>query len=263
MATSRFMAMMRTAVIVLAGVALPAIAAGSDRERSCWERRIAAAARVAAAAPGEVAFALIDPTGRAWQYRGRRTFPSASTLKTTVLLAYLRQPQVRGRALTKRERTLLSAMIRRSDNDATNALIGGLPRSAITAAAVASGQRDFRLQLPVWGLSLTSALDQVRLYSRLNGALPARHRRFGRTLLRTVVPSQRWGIPHVAPQRWAVFFKGGWGSGTGRITSQGARLESARRVWSVAVLTERNPSHAAGVATIERVAGRLMATGPC
>jgi beta-lactamase class A len=259
-------------VALLAGVGAWAVAddvapareiAGGQGEAACWTRRVTAAREIAAARPGLVAFALVDPRGREWGWNRGRPSRSASLLKTTLMVAYLRRPGVRDRALSAPERALLAPMIRVSDNTATGMLLRRLPPDALTGTARATGQRSFRLESPVWGLSRTSAIDQARLMHRVEGALPPRHRRYALGLLATISPSQRWGLPQVVPAGTRIAFKGGWGSGTGRVTSQAARLVTGGRVWSVAVLTERNPGHAAGVATIRRVGRALIGRGPC
>ena len=42
-----------------------------------------------------------------------------------------------------------------------------------------------------------------------------RHRAYAMRLLASITPSQRWGIGEVAPKGWKLYFKGGWGYGTG------------------------------------------------
>lgn len=257
--------MRRVPVVMAAGALLVPVPAMASVESAgaCWADRVASARRVALTRPGDVSFAVVDPTGRTWHWRGTRRHRSASLLKTTVLVAYLRQTAVRSRALTAHERTLLAAMIRRSDNAATNTLLGVLPAAALGAAAEVTGQSAFGLRMPLWGTSPTTALDQARLFHRLYRVLPARHRAGAMGWFATIVPQQRWGIAQVTPPGTGIWFKGGWGAGTGRVTGQAARLVTGGRVWSVAVLTEYSPSHAAGVATIERVARTLVAGGPC
>ena len=56
-----------------------------------------------------------------------------------------------------------------------------------------------------------------------------------------------------------MYFKGGWGSGTGRVDSQVALLQRGDVRLSVAVLTVADGSHAAGQATLEGVFRRLLA----
>ena len=55
-----------------------------------------------------------------------------------------------------------------------------------------------------------------------------------------------------------VFFKGGWGSGTGRVTHQVALLEQNDRRLAIAVLTEFNPSHDYGTRTVRGGRARLL-----
>ena len=61
---------------------------------------------------------------------------------------------------------------------------------------------------------------------------------------------------HVQP--WRLYFKGGWGSGTGWADHQVAWLELRGRRVSVAIFTQHNPSHSYGNATLRGVAGRLL-----
>jgi hypothetical protein len=185
--------------------------------------------------------------------------PAASLMKTMFLAAYLRRGDVRGRALRASDRALLDPMIRRSD-DATATRVRMLVGDArLRRLARATGMRDLRLAR-IWGLSRTSARDQVELFRRLDDALPARHRAYARRLLETVVPSQRWGVGEVPlPAGWTLRFKGGWGSGTGAVDHQAALLAGAdgRRV-ALAITTTDSGTHAAGKETLRGVATRLL-----
>jgi hypothetical protein len=62
----------------------------------------------------------------------------------------------------------------------------------------------------------------------------------------------------VKPEGWRIYFKGGWGSGTGRVTHQVALLRKGDVRISLAVLTQFNPSQAYGERTIRGVARRLL-----
>src|SRR6266498_590612 len=94
------------------------------------------------------------------------------------------------------------------------------PRT-VEAAALSErriiGMTRFRLVLPYWGHSEITPRDQARFFYRINSYVPARHRRYAMRLLATIVPSQRWGVAEVAPAGWNLYFKGGWGSGTGLV----------------------------------------------
>jgi len=230
---------------------------------TCWGARVTRAAAYATARDGRVAFALIDPEGRLHQRGGNATFRTASLLKPLLLATYLRRSDVRRRSLSRSERALLGPMIRRSDNDAASAILGRLDPSAIARTARATGQRRFRLVTPIWGLSRTTAVDQARFFRNLDEVLPARHRPHAHRLLRTIVPSQRWGVGRARPAGWRLEFKGGWGSGSGQVNSQTARLTKGGRLLTLAVMTESNPSHGYGSATIRGVAARLLLPQPC
>ena len=76
-----------------------------------------------------------------------------------------------------------------------------------------------------------------------------------------IEPSQSWGFPPVARPRWQVFFK------TGALPEEGlfnevARLERPGVTFTVAVMTNHEPSMAYGEETIEGVAARLLARTP-
>jgi hypothetical protein len=111
----------------------------------------------------------------------------------------------------------------------------------------------------VWGLSRITARDQSKFFLHIERLLPARHRAYALKLLRTIVPSQRWGIAQVIPDGWTLYFKGGWGSGTGAVDHQVGLLARGDDRVAIAVLTVSNPSHAYGKATLEGVSKRLLA----
>ncbi len=110
-----------------------------------------------------------------------------------------------------------------------------------------------------WAGSRPLTFAERGLLWRLRSLLPARHREFGLWLLRHIVPSQRRGIGEVRlPSGWRVWFKGAWGSGTGRVDHQTALLERSSRRVVVAVTTFDNGSHSAGQATLRGVSVRLL-----
>jgi hypothetical protein len=125
-----------------------------------------------------------------------------------------------------------------------------------------AGMTRFRPGGAIWGNSLITARDQTRFFLAIDALLPVRHRAYALRLLRTVVPSQRWGIGRLKLRGWTVYFKGGWGSGTGRVDNQVALLVRGDVRLSVAVLTVADGSHAAGKTTLEGVFRRLLAGLP-
>lgn len=200
----------------------------------------------------------VQSGARRFGLRSARIVPAASLMKTLFLVAYLRRGDVRDRALDARQRALLSPMIRRSDDVAATTLRARLGDARLRRLARAAGMRDLALHR-IWGLSRTSARDQARFFARLPRLLPARHRAYALRLLRTIVASQRWGIGAIAlPRGWRVYFKGGWGSGSGAVSHQAALLERDGRRVAIAVMTTNSPSHAVSVATLRGVFARLL-----
>lgn len=200
---------------------------------------------------------MIDAAGRLHEHRGVRTAPAASVFKAMLLATYLRDRDVRDRRLRRSDRELLGPMIRRSDNETATRVRDIVGRRAIVRLARRAGMRRFRYDR-VWGLSRVNAVEQARFFRRYERYVPARHEGYARRLLSTIVASQRWGVGRVKPDGWELFFKGGWGSGSGRVDHQVAWLERGPHRVALAILTEFNPSHAYGKRTLKGVAGRLL-----
>ena len=62
----------------------------------------------------------------------------------------------------------------------------------------------------------------------------------------------------VRPRGWALYFKGGWGSGTGWADHQVALLRRGSRRLAVAILITSSPSHAYGNETLRGMSTRLL-----
>jgi hypothetical protein len=110
----------------------------------------------------------------------------------------------------------------------------------------------------VWGLSRIDADDQARYFLRIDSLAAPRHRAYAKWLLNTITPAQRWGIARVRPPGWRLYFKGGWGSGTGWVDHQVALLTRGDERVSVAILTHLDGSHAYGKETLRGIAARLL-----
>jgi beta-lactamase class A len=191
-------------------------------------------------------------------YRPAGTAPMASVLKVMFMVAYLRMDGVRGRDLRAEDRSLLGPMIRRSDNTAASRVRDIVGQARIQKLARDAGMRDFAYVHSPWGLSRTSSRDQVSFMFELERYIPDRHEAYARRLLRTIVAGQRWGIPKSAPDGWTVYFKGGWGSGTGWVTHQVAFLERGDRRIALAILIQDSPGHAYGIETLRGITARLL-----
>jgi hypothetical protein len=221
-----------------------------------WRPDVRSAAGFAEDRAGDVAFAI--RVGDRVRGRGLdRQFRCASVIKAMFMVAYLRQPGVRSRALTAADRELLAPMIRRSDNDSATAIRNLLGNAVVERLARRAGMTRFVAD-PVWGYSLITPRDQTRFFLTIDRLVPRRHRAYALRLLHTIVPHQRWGMGQVVPEGWRLYFKGGWGSGSGAVDHQVGLLRRGRHRVSLAVMTVGNPSHAYGKRTLEGIARRLV-----
>lgn len=222
-----------------------------------WAPNVRAARRYALRRAGDVRFAVVGLDGRMRGLHEARTAPMASLFKALLLATYLSRPNVRDRGLYGWERDLLGPMIMRSDNEAATRLRDILGPGPIIAMARRAEMRDFSYH-SVWGLSRTSSRDQARFFYRWDRFVPRRHEDYARYLLSHIVPSQRWGLAKARPRGWKIFFKGGWGVGSGRVNHQTAFLERRRCRISVSVMTEYSPSHSYGTQTQRGIGERLL-----
>jgi beta-lactamase class A len=252
---------MKPFVAILALVAVFAVPASAAAPAHPWYPHIRIAREYAKTRhAGRIGFQVKTAQG-AWGWHATRTVPSASVLKAMLLVAYLRKSNVRHRALHSSERRVLTPMIRHSSNSAANTALGWVGTSGLRRLARAAHMRHFRPVTPVWGNSRINAEDQARYFYEIDQLMPKRHRGYGMYLLSHVVKSQRWGVGRVhLPSGWKLYFKGGWGSGTGRIDNQVALLthpKTGTRV-SVAVMTYLDGSHAYGKETLRGIFKRLL-----
>jgi hypothetical protein len=243
--------------VAIAAVALTgAAAAPAAAPNAQWRPDVRTARTWAQPREGEVSFAVRNAHG-SWGHRRGRPVRSASTVKTMLALAYLRRANTRHRELTDGERGLLASMIRRSSNTAATRVRNVVGNPALVRVAKRAGMRDFVVNAS-WGHCTTSARDQAELFWRVRRLAPARHRAYLMRLLATIVDSQRWGVGRIQPEGWDLYFKGGWGDGSGAVTHQGALYVNGRRRIALAVTTTDNPGHRHGARTIAGVVRRLL-----
>jgi hypothetical protein len=256
----RLAALLLLACAALAGAAAAARASPAQDppgKPPRWQPDVAAARAYADGRAGTVSFAIRTPR-RTFGLRAERRVRSASVVKAMLMVAYLRRSAVRERPLTAADRALLGPMIRVSDNDAANRVFVVVGTPGLVGVARAAGMRHFTSGGPSWGSSQITAGDQARFFARIDHRIPPRHRAYAMGLLRTIVPSQRWGIARVRPAGWTLYFKGGWGSGSGAVDHQVALLTRSGARISLAILTTDNPSMAYGNVTLRGVAARLL-----
>jgi hypothetical protein len=221
-----------------------------------WRPDVDGARAYAGKRRGSVSFAVrVD--GRLYGWRTQRTVPAASVMKAMFMVAYLNHPSVRGRSLRHADMALLRPMITRSDNATATRIRNYVGDRRLRALARKVGMRRFSVA-PVWGMSRVNAADQSRFFLGIDSYVVPRHRARALKLLASVVPSQRWGVARVAPSGWELYFKGGWGSGSGAVDHQVALLRRGSDRVALAVMTTGNGTHAYGKETLRGVAKRLL-----
>jgi beta-lactamase class A len=206
---------------------------------------------------GDIAFA-VRTSGAFYGYRPDHQEWSASVLKAMLMVAYLDRPSVASRALRAGDTSLLYPMITRSDNDAANRLDALIGDAGLEALGRRAGMRHFRAASPIWGESLITPRDQTTFFLHIDRHIVPRHRAYAMRLLASVVAPQRWGVGAVAPRGWRLYFKGGWGAGTGLIDNQVALLTRGCARVSIAVLTMNDGSHGYGKQTLAGIFHRLL-----
>jgi hypothetical protein len=205
---------------------------------------------------GDIAFA-VRTADRFYGYRPDHVEWSASMVKSMLLVAYLDEPWVADRTLNGRDGALLWPMITQSNNDAADQVYEIVGPGALYALAARVGMRSFSTQ-SIWGETHVTARGLTRFFLHIDSYVVPRHRGYAMAALSKIVPYERWGVGEVSPRGWKLYFKGGWGSGTGLIDSQAALLRRGCSRVSVAVLTMYDGSHAYGKATLRGLFARLL-----
>jgi len=239
-------------------IATPCLVPGvGEPLEQVWHPHMPAAIGYVDTRTGDVAFAVRTNDGGFWGYRPDHVEWSASVVKAMLMVAYLDEPWVRGRALTAQDKDLLGPMITESDNDDAQAVFDTVGQGALRQLARRVGMTHFATS-PIWGETEITAADQTRFFLHIDSYIPRRHRAYAMSLLAGIVPPERWGIGEVAPRGWKLYFKGGWGYGTGLLDHQVALLVRGCARVSIAVLTMYDGSHPYGKATLKGIFERLL-----
>ncbi|MEA2456620.1 MAG: hypothetical protein QOI45_2882 [Thermoleophilaceae bacterium] len=202
-------------------------------------------------------FALIDSHGRLRGWAPHRRYVTASVVKAMLLVGRLRQ--LGNHLPSSPDRAVLDPMIQISDNDAANVAYGWVGDAGLVDLARRAGMRDLTVG-GHWGNVTFSAADQARFFLQVDKLVPRRSRAYARHLLSSIVSYQRWGFSRYSLRHgWKTFFKGGWRqTGLGSLVHEAALFERDGRRFSLAVMTDGNPSHDYGTETLRGVAQRIF-----
>ncbi|MEU9289784.1 serine hydrolase [Streptomyces sp. NPDC048275] len=225
---------------------------------------------------GTVSLAVHDDgTGLTCAFASERQYDAASVAKVTIMEATLRRSEELQRTLTEWELANVRPMITVSDNAAAQRLWGNLGRAVLDRFLIRVGTTGTELgPAGYWGLTRTTAADQLRLLDVLTNARSfLKTRAYGLQLLSQVRADQRWGVPAGMPKGLTAHLKNGWlprSTHGWRVHSVGA-FTGPHRTYRIVVLSHDNPTMAYGVRTIERIAqavhrgldqGRGLVQGP-
>ena len=243
----------------------PSVPSSADPAEDARETRVAqltAALKKLDKTSPEFSVAVLDKrTGERYEYRGAVKYDTASIVKAQILACMLLHDQDAGHDPTSAEMAWARPMIRESNNDAATSLFQHVgARTGVTRCNKRIGLTQTVVNSS-WGLTRTTADDQVKLLAKLvdtKGPLDTDSRKTAFTLMNSVDPAQRWGVPSIARSGETTTVKNGWDTRSadgglwaintiGRVTSEDTNV-------SVAVLSHDNRSMSAGVSLVEKVA---------
>jgi beta-lactamase class A len=222
---------------------------------------------------GDVTAAVYDiDTGKDWVLQPGESQATASIVKVDIMATLLAKLTTTAEQLSATDKSLLTSMIEESDNDAATALWNeiGAP-NALAASNESMGMTQTvasscltcpGFSWPGWGLTTTTASDQITLLKQL--VLPNDHisdgfRQLALNLLENVTPSEQWGITGGVPAGVTVALKNGWvplQDGLWQINSIGW-VSGDNRNYLIAVLTDGNPTEQYGIDTINSLSSDI------
>ncbi|MDT4911576.1 MAG: hypothetical protein QOC66_704 [Pseudonocardiales bacterium] len=229
----------------------------------------AKSARIVDSLPtGSVSVAATNlDTGQTYSFGATGGMVTASIVKLDLLEVQLLQHQRAGATLDADEDADAVAMIEHSDNSAAESVfedIGGRdaldaanPDLGVSTTSTVPGQSDY------WGLTTTSAQDQVVLLRNLAAAgsspLSAAARSYALKLLRNVESDQAWGAPAAADPDTSVAVKNGWlgvdDDGGRWAVNSDALITVNGDLIAISVLTQHDDDEQSGITLVEALAG--------
>jgi beta-lactamase class A len=204
--------------------------------------------------------ALNVTTGVRYDYGLTKGIREGSIVKLDIFLTALYNAH--GRSLTASQKALAASAMQKSDNGDADDLF----RNVGGNRGVQIANKTFGLTSTVldsggiWGMSTTSASDQLRLLAQLvtPGPISSAQQQYALDLMRHVESDQSWGVSAAADPKTATALKNGW---LGVDIDHGRWLTNSAGVVTVhgqtvllAVLTQHNRDYDSGVDLVEALA---------
>ena len=202
---------------------------------------------------------------RSFTWGADTTIETASIAKADILATLLLQLQDRGARPSSSQLAIADAMIRRSDHESAWTLFRqvGLA-SGMTAANHRFGLRSTQCFDYSWGLTRTSARDQLRFLTAISAAgtsaspLNAHSGALLLDLMADVIVEQKWGVSAAAHGSERVCLKNGWlpRSTLGKrwIVNSIGRVTSSSLDLRLAILSQKATSKEQGIEIVEQAA---------
>jgi beta-lactamase class A len=216
--------------------------------------------RFVASRAGDVTAAVENlDTGRTYLYNPGAREQTASIMKVDILETLLREAILSDTPLDQDDAELVQGMIENSNNDDAQDLWD--EEGSAPAVAAYDARAGMTQTVPnaagYWGLSTTSARDQIALLRQLvvkPGLLNGAWRRYELGLMESVEPDQAWGVSGGIPTGVSVALKNGWlPDSTGWHVNSIGRIKGDGRWYLIAVLTDDNSSQQYGIDTIQDI----------
>jgi beta-lactamase class A len=201
-------------------------------------------------------------TGQAMTIHPTARFDTASIVKAAIMATLLWQSQTSHQPLTAETRSLMTPMIETSDNADATALWDQAGGPAAIAAFVHRVGMSNTTPNVAWGLTTTTAPDQLKLLAQLalpGSLLTPANQAYALGLMEHVTSWEAWGVTGGVPAGVTVALKNGWlplANGEWEINSIGY-VNGDGKAYTIAVLTQGNPTMPYGVETIDTVSAMV------
>jgi hypothetical protein len=202
---------------------------------------------------------------RSFTWGADTTIETASIAKADILATLLLQLQDRGARPSSSQLALADAMIRRSDHESAWTLF----RQIGLADGMEAANRRFGLRATQcfdysWGLTRTSARDQLRFLAAISAAgtraspLNTHSGAVLLDLMEDVIPEQKWGVSAAARGAERVCLKNGWllrsTIGQRWIVNSIGRVTGSSLDLRLAILSQGAATHGQGIEVVEQAA---------
>ena len=236
--------------------------------------------RLASSYSGNVTAAVYDAnTGQTYVLHPGVEEYTASIVKVEIMGTLLHHDQLHGGGLPfGNDASLLTSMIEASDNSSATQLlaeVGGPPAVKLFDESVGMTATEPHNTtpyinndpgLPAWGLTTTTAQDEVKLvraFAYGNPVLATKYRNVGINLMRHIEVGQNWGVTSGVGSSAVVALKNGWlpvtNNADWQVDSIGWIVGSGRN-YVLAVLTKHNTSEQSGIDIISNISQTVYRT---